>query len=72
MREGQWYWWRDSQNRRRKDYNNGESGRRFEEANLPALVEATRHAKYVTFQLAAVAVPHRLFAAIHDRSLIHI
>ena len=26
----------------------------------------TRHAKYVTFQLAKVAVPHRLFAAILD------
>jgi len=27
----------------------------------------TRHAKYVTFQLAEVAVPRRLFAAILDR-----
>jgi hypothetical protein len=29
--------------------------------------EVTRHAKYVTFQLAEVAVPKRLFAAILDR-----
>ncbi len=28
---------------------------------------STRHAKYVTFQLAEVAVPRRLFAAILDR-----
>jgi len=27
----------------------------------------TRHAKYVTFQLAEVAVPRRLFASILDR-----
>jgi len=29
--------------------------------------KVTRHAKYVTFQLAGVAVPRRLFAAILDR-----
>ena len=29
--------------------------------------KVTRHAKYVTFQLAEVAVPRRLFAAILDR-----
>ncbi len=29
--------------------------------------KVTRHAKYVTFQLAKVAVPRRLFAAILDR-----
>ena len=29
--------------------------------------KVTRHAKYVTFQLAEVAVPRRLFTAIHDR-----
>ncbi len=29
--------------------------------------KVTRHAKYVTFQLAEVAVPQRLFAAILDR-----
>ena len=29
--------------------------------------KVTRHAKYVTFQLADVAVPRRLFAAILDR-----
>ncbi len=29
--------------------------------------KVTRHAKYVTFQMAEVAVPRRLFAAILDR-----
>jgi len=29
--------------------------------------KVTRHAKYVTFQLAEVAMPRRLFAAILDR-----
>ena len=29
--------------------------------------KVTRHSKYVTFQLAEVAVPRRLFAAILDR-----
>ena len=29
--------------------------------------KVVRHAKYVTFQLAEVAVPRRLFAAILDR-----
>jgi hypothetical protein len=29
--------------------------------------KVTRHANYVTFQLAEVAVPRRLFAAILDR-----
>ena len=29
--------------------------------------KVTRHAKYITFQLAEVAVPRRLFAAILDR-----
>ncbi len=29
--------------------------------------KVVRHAKYVTFQMAEVAVPHELFAAILDR-----
>ena len=32
-----------------------------------AAAKVTRHAKYVTFQLAEVAVPRKLFAAILDR-----
>ena len=38
------------------------------EASILEQCEAVeRHAKYVTFQLAEVAVPRRLFAAILDR-----
>jgi len=33
----------------------------------PAASQVVRHAKYVTFQLAEVAVPRDLFAAILER-----
>ena len=38
-----------------------------EEAVVKIGAKATRHSRYVTFQLAEVAVSQRLFAAILDR-----
>ena len=40
---------------------------RLREKLVKTGAKVVRHAKYVTFQLAEVAVPRRLFAAILDR-----